>query len=129
MIRRLVLAIVGTTTLAVVAFGIPLGIAVARMYRDEAVAKLERDAAAGVTEVSAPLSTSDLPELPVETDGTHVAVYDPAGRRVAGDGPETAEDFVRAGANGPVSSDDVNGSFVVAVPVGNDENVVGVMRA
>ena len=75
------------------------------MYRDEAVANLERDATAGVAEVSAPLSPADIPELS-GTDGARVAVYDRQGSRVAGDGPSTAEDVVRGVTNGPVSSDD-----------------------
>src|SRR5205085_8768423 len=103
MTKRIVTAIVGITALAVAGFGVPLAITVARMYHDQAVAKLERDATAAAAEISLPLSPTDPPETPPTPDGAHVSVYNANGSRVSGDGPLTAEAPIRSAVNGPIT--------------------------
>jgi hypothetical protein len=127
--KRIVLAIVGITALAVVGFGVPLAITVAHMYRTEAISALERDANAGLAEVTLPLNATDRPELPVLTDGAHLSVYNAHWQRIAGDGPAVGDEAVQAAAAGPVNRSDLNGSLVVALPVGNDENVAAIVEA
>ncbi|MEY2448805.1 MAG: hypothetical protein QOH79_2281, partial [Acidimicrobiaceae bacterium] len=90
MSRRILLAIVGVTALAVVGFGIPLGITVAHLYRDEAVSGLERDANKAIAEIPVPASAVDLPELPTLDDGAQLAVYGGQSNRIAGVGPALA---------------------------------------
>lgn len=129
MSRRIVAAIVGITALAVTAFGVPLGITVANLYRDEAISQLQRDANRGVAEVSVPPSPTEHPELPALADGATLAIYDAHGNRIAGGGPDTADDVVANAVNGPVTRDAVNGMIVVAIPVASDEDLVAVVRA
>jgi signal transduction histidine kinase len=126
---RILLAIIGVTTVAVVGFGIPLAIVVAHMYHDQAIAELQRDATATAAETSAPPSPNDTPELPHDTGGARIGVYDPTGRRIAGTGPDPADDVTRSGTAGPITEKDIGGSIVVALPVGSDENVTAVVRA
>jgi len=131
MSRRILVAIVGVAVLAVVGFGVPLGIAVAHLYRDEAISKLERDANKTLAEVPAPFTTTDGLDVPRVTDGTQLAIYDGTGRRVAGQGPLEGDRPVRKALNdnGPVTSD-VDASIVVAIPLSSDdERVFAVVRA
>jgi signal transduction histidine kinase len=131
MTRRILVAIVGVTALAIVGFGIPLGIAVAHLYRDEAVSRLERDANRAMAEVPVPSSSNDVPELPALDDGTQLSVYDAQGRRIAGDGPAEADKPVRHAQAGPapVTANADAGSIVVAIPLSADEQVFAVVRA
>lgn len=43
--RRIVVSLVGLTTLAVVVFGVPLGFAAERLYHDEEIQRIQREAA------------------------------------------------------------------------------------
>lgn len=82
--RRLAAAMLLVAALAVVGFGVPLAVAVERLYRDEALLLLSQQAAAAVVAVPASFSGIDLPELPRAADGVDLALYDQAGRRLAG---------------------------------------------
>ena len=111
MTRRIVVAIIGVTALAIVGFGIPLGITVSHLYRDEAIARLERDANSAIAEVPVPLSAGDAPDLPPLDDGTQLAVYDGQGNRIAGDGPAIADKPSRSAqaGDGPVTANSAGG--------------------
>jgi signal transduction histidine kinase len=87
--RRLLVALVGTATLATVLFALPLAIVVQRLDHSEAVTALERDAtriAAFVPadEVARPRPVAQPAGL---SAGLTVGVYRAGGRRVAGAGP------------------------------------------
>jgi signal transduction histidine kinase len=129
--RRILLAIIGVTALAVVGFGIPLGITVSHLYRDEAISALERDANKAIAEIPVPSSVVDSPELPVLDDGTQLAVYDGNGHLVAGAGPPQADKPVTRAltTDAPVSADPEGDSIVVAIPLSSDEQVFAVVRA
>jgi signal transduction histidine kinase len=129
--RRILVAIVGVTALAVVGFGIPLGITVAHLYRDDAISALERDANKAIAEIPVPSSVVDSPELPVLDDGTQLAVYDGQGHLVAGTGPAQADKpVVRALTSAsPVTADPSGASIVVAIPLSSDEVVFAIVRA
>ncbi|MEY2422720.1 MAG: hypothetical protein QOI95_2787 [Acidimicrobiaceae bacterium] len=130
MSRRILLAIVGVTALAVVGFGVPLGIAVAHLYRDEAISALERDASKAIAEIPVPSNPGDAPELPPLHDQTKLAIYDGSGNRIAGEGPASADDPVRRAQSGsdPVTVDAAD-SIIVAIPLSNDEQVIAIVRA
>lgn len=126
--RRLLVAMLLVAALAVVGFGVPLAVAVERLYRDESLLLLSQQAAAAVVAVPASFSGIDVPELPRAADGVDLALYDPAGRRLAGTGPARADDAVAAtlAGAGPQRRPD---ALVVALPVSAEERVVGAVRA
>src|SRR5438034_1379285 len=90
--RQLLLAIAGITTLAIVLFVIPLAVAVQRLYHNEAVTQLERDA----TQVAAetPDDVERRPRMVALPHGVKpaltVGIYRKDGRRLAGEGPATS---------------------------------------
>src|SRR5215469_10519775 len=85
--RRVLIAILAVTALAVILFALPLGVAVQRLYRTEAVTALQRDAAraAAVVPDAIPGSAVSLPRRAASQPV--IGVYDTSGRRVAGSGP------------------------------------------
>lgn len=128
--RRILAAMVAVTALAVAVFAMPLAVAVQRVYRDEAVVRLEREAARAAIGVPATFATSgDPPELPASEPGTLLALYGADGRRVLGDGPERADRPVVGALAGRVAEGSLGGRIVVAVPVGGQERAVGAVRA
>jgi signal transduction histidine kinase len=126
---RIVRAIVAVTALAVVVLSVPLGLAVASVYRDEAVRRLVDDATQAATLVPAPLTPSDPAELPTPDDGAHLSLYAGDGRRLSGPGPAAADAVTRAALGGHVASAAAGAEVVAAVPVGSQEQVVGAVRS
>ena len=126
--RRVLVSILAVTAVGVILFALPLGVAVQRLYRTEAVTALQRDAAraaAVVTDtipggqVSLPRRSSSLPA---------VGVYDTTGRRVAGSGPGHSA-LAASGARAQVR-DAVEGSdLAVIAPIPSDQKAVGTVRA
>ncbi len=128
--RRVLLAIVSATALAVALFGIPLAVVVRNLYRTQVVLRLEREAANAAASILTPGGgAGDLTELP--TGGpARLAVYAPDGTRRAGEGPGRADITVRqAAAEATVQDGQVGRLHVVAYPVVVDETVVAVVRA
>ena len=129
MTRRVLTAMFLVVVLAIVGFGVPLALAVQRMYRDEAVTGLEREAAGAGAQVPASFLTSGDPvELPAPRRGTLLGLYLPDGRRVQGVGPQPGGPLVSAAATGRVAQT-TSGRFVVAAPLTNEERVYAVVRA
>ena len=54
--RRIIVSIVGVTVIALLVLGVPLALAVARLYENEEVLRLEREA----NEARSSVSTSEL---------------------------------------------------------------------
>ena len=130
MSRRILTAILTVTVLAVVLFGIPLAIGLRRLYRNEAVVRLEREAARAGIEVPASFETTGDPvELPTRHDATLIALYDRRGRRLQGHGPPRADTEVARALKGAVSDGAHGGELVVASPVTSEEHVFAVVRA
>ena len=126
--RRVLVAILAVTALAVILFALPLGVAVQRLYRTEAVTTLERDAAraAAVVPDTIPGSAISLPYRP--SSQPVIGVYDTSGRRVAGSGPPHS----RLAASGPQAQirDAVEGGdLAVIAPIPSDQKAVGTVRA
>ncbi len=114
--------------LAVAGFGIPLALSVQALYRDEALLMLAEQAARAAVAVPGTFARdNDLPELPDHVGDVDVALYDAAGDRVVGMGPAHADTAVsqalRDGSAQRRLSD-----LVVAFPISDQENVVGVIR-
>lgn len=125
----MLVAIVGVAASAVVLFAIPLAVALQRLYRDEAVASLERDA----TRISAavPDSIASHPKpVPLVTSMSQrlsVGVYTLDGRRVTGRGPAYSPIAGNAG-DGHVHEAVEHGLLTVSAPVPSDESIVAVIR-
>ncbi|MDQ2826107.1 MAG: hypothetical protein M3Y04_03950, partial [Actinomycetota bacterium] len=130
MSRRILAVILAVTAAAMAAFGVPLGVAVARLYRDQEVLRLEREATLASAGVSASsLSGPDPVELVSPTGPTMIALYDVSGQRLLGQGPDRADAPVRNAMGGGLSDGASAGTIVVAVPLSHDEAVFAVVRA
>ena len=126
--QRLVIAIASVAALAVVLFAVPLALVLQRTYRNEALLRLQRDTVAATREIDISRVASDSIELP---DNEGFAVYDIGGRRIAGtSGPQRADEVVRdaVSAQAPTSTAS-NGKLTVAVPLVDNEQITGAVRA
>jgi len=126
--RRLVIAIAGVAAVAVLLLAVPLGIVLSNHYRDEELLRLQRDTVAATREIDVPTNPADRVELPPSAD--RLAVYDRAGRRLAGAGPRLAPapvgEALRRGKLTETSSD---GVLSAAVPLLAHERVTGAVLA
>jgi signal transduction histidine kinase len=126
--RRVFIALVGVTALAVVLFAVPLGVVIARIDRDQAVLRLQRQATETAVLVpdderfGAPITLGSAPP------GGQLAFYDPAGARLAGTGPDSADAVTHTALSGAPSDADVDGQLVATVPVSDDQRVIGAVR-
>lgn len=128
--QRITVGILGVTAVAVLLFALPLAAAVNQLYRDEEIARLQRDA----TRVAAlvpdnPVSPTNQVQLPGSAArDSRMGLYAPGGDRVAGHGPSRSQ-IARAGSDGRVHQGAEDGQLVVTVPVPSDRDVVAVVRA
>lgn len=126
--RRLAAAIVGVTAGALLLFGLPLAFAVTRIYRDEELIRVQRQATVATQGIGPRIVTADPPEL--ATGGpVSFALYGRDGSRLQGPGPVRADDAVLEALRGRVGQSTAGGRLVVAVPVARSERVIGVVRA
>ncbi|MGH9165011.1 MAG: sensor histidine kinase, partial [Acidimicrobiales bacterium] len=104
--------------------------AAARIYRGREVTRLQREAtrAAGALPASG-LGAGDPVELPPPAAGVQLALYDSAGRRVAGRGPSTGGREVAAALRGDPADHRDGAWLAVAIPLLDEEEVVGAARA
>jgi signal transduction histidine kinase len=118
------------TVIAVVLFGAPLALAAARLYRGREVSRLEREAtrAAGTLPATG-LHGEDPIELPTPPAGVQLALYEPSGQRVIGAGPQTGGVEVASALRGHVTDHHAGRWLAVAVPLHDEEQVVGAARA
>jgi signal transduction histidine kinase len=128
--RRILTSMVSVTVLAVLVFAVPLGFAAARVYRGREVSALERAAtrAAGALPATG-LHGTDPIELPEHPSRVQIALYDERGVRVAGSGPATGGTEVFDALSGSVNDDHDGAWLAVAVPVHDEEQIVGAARA
>jgi signal transduction histidine kinase len=128
--RRIGRAIVLSTALALVTFGVPLALILARTYREQAVLSLERQASQAAQEV--PVSSllgAEPVDWPATAPGQELAVYRTDGARVVGTGPVRADPVVDRAIHGHLSDRAVGDRLAVAVPVVSEEQVFAVVRA
>jgi signal transduction histidine kinase len=116
------------TALALILFALPLGVAVQRLYRSEAVTALQADAAraAAVVPDSIPGGPLSLPPRPSSLTG--FGVYDMAGRLVAGSGPGRSA-LAASGTKAAVRNAVEGVELAVIVPIQSDQQAVGTVRA
>ncbi|MEO7572281.1 MAG: HAMP domain-containing sensor histidine kinase [Acidimicrobiales bacterium] len=114
---------------ALVGFGIPLAITVAARDRDQALLELSAEAASAAVAVPGSFAqANDLPELPDPAEEIDLALYSADGRRILGEGPPNADPLVAEVLDTGTARRD-RSQLVVAIPVTNEERVVGAIRA
>jgi signal transduction histidine kinase len=126
--RRLVLAIAGVATVAVLLFAVPLTIILGAANRTSDLLRLQRDTFAATRQIDVSRGTGDAIELPPSAD--RLAVYDRGATRIAGHGPARAPSVVRkALRTGKPAEAHGGGPLVIAVPLVSHERIVGAVRA
>lgn len=127
---RIVAITVLAAVLAIGLFGVPLAVAVAGYYVKEERAELERIAeSAALSAADELLRGQRLRPLPSTVSDTRLGLYRPDGNLEIGDGPTEADETVTAARRGDVATGTADDDLVVAVPMFDGNNVVGVMRA
>lgn len=127
--RRVLVAIVGVTALAVVLLAVPLAVALQRLYRDEAIVALERDATRVSAAVPDGIARHPKP-VPLPTGMSRqlsVGIYGLDGHKVSGRGP-TWSDVAGDAEDGREHEAVENGLLAVSAPVPSDERFVAVVR-
>lgn len=128
--RRILTSMVAVTLVAVIAFAVPLAIASSRIYRSREVSRLEREATRAVGSLPADgLHGRDPVDLPTPSGGIDLAIYDETGTLVVGDGPAAGDTEVQDALTGRVADDHDGSWLAVAVPIHDEEQVVGAARA
>lgn len=127
--RRILAAIVGVATLAVLGFGIPLAWTIRRIERDDAFSMLQREAARAAVEVPG-VGAGDSIELPGATEAhVTVGVYGADGARVAGNGPDRADKATAAALQGRLAQYSDAQAVAVGWPLTSNEQTFGAIRA
>lgn len=122
------LAIVGVAAAAVLALALPLAIGAERLYREDELLSLEREATAAARGFDARAQPGDPVEFGPSAD--ELAAYDVSGALLGGAGPPTPDDVVgRALSSGRVTDQSTDEHLIVAVPILASERVVGAIRA
>ena len=128
--RRILLAIFAVAALAIALFAVPLAVVVERFVDQDAMLRVERQAILATRVVPEDFATVHDPiELPANTAGIHLGLYDPRGSLVAGTGPKTADAATAGALTNHVTDTETDVSRVVAVPMSVDEQIIGVIRA
>lgn len=128
--RRILIAIVAVTAVAIALFGLPLALSVRNFVDEEAALRVERAAVLASRDIPADFASSQDPvELPVGANGITLALYDLTGRMVAGTGPHAADATTLQAMKNEIVDNEMAASRVVAVPVAANEMVIGVIRA
>lgn len=127
--RRILLAILSITGVAVLLFGIPLSILVDRLVEEDATLRIERQTVLAGREVPGDYaSSSDSVELPAGSAGVSLALYGADGVLVAGHGPATADPTALRALQNQIATDETESALVVAIPVTANEQVIGAIR-
>ena len=128
--RRLSVAIVAVATATLALFALPLAIVLRDGYRDQELLRLQRDTVAAARQIDLGTTAGDPVELPAGAD--RFAVYDAAGRRVAGspaDGPARADRLVADATQRRRPTTRIRpGALLAAVPLLTGERVTGAIR-
>ncbi|WP_103383845.1 sensor histidine kinase [Pseudonocardia dioxanivorans] len=131
--KRIVLLTVAASSVAILLFVLPLAVVAQRFYTRIEYAELESRAHTVVDRISDDVRDHEVPAVRLLNAGdedTGVALYGPDGARQVGDGPPKGEWLVGATVDtGEVHEGDVDGDLVVTVPIIDDGDVVGVVRA
>jgi signal transduction histidine kinase len=114
--RRVLIAVLAVTTLAVVAFFVPAALSIRSAQQRQDELELQREASVVATKVAADGLSASILE-PINAD--HVlGLYGPDGRLLAGEGPQRAtDDITRFGLGGAVAEGRTDDAIIAAVPV------------
>ena len=128
--KRIVTLAVLAAVLALVLFGVPFGVGLARSYTANERGELSRLATGTTVALSAAqMNGKDPVELPRTESNVAIGVYDTAGRRISGRGPARADAVVGSALHGGEAGGYNGADIVVAVPVADNEHVIGAVRA
>ncbi|HZB40764.1 MAG TPA: HAMP domain-containing sensor histidine kinase [Ilumatobacter sp.] len=115
--RRVLLAVLLTTTLAVVAFFVPASVAIHNAQRRGELLELQREASI-VANRLANLAVNDAEELQAILDAHHpLALYSTDGQLLVGTGPSAPDRIVQLALRGNFAEGYVGSDLVAAVPV------------
>lgn len=127
--RRIFSSIILTACIAIIVFGVPLAVAVQRLYRQQEIVRLQRLASEAVARVPASFASSGDPvEFPRSSSGS-VGLYARDGALFTGRGPSEPDASVRKALAGDEAMDESSRGYVVALPVTSEELVIGAVRA
>ena len=126
--RRILVAIVGVTAVATLVLTVPLVLIIARRENADSVLELQRAAQRASAELSTtPGQGGEHIDLPNVEENLQVGVYTPDGKRLAGRGPEVADEVTASAQH--VEVDGVVGSErILADPILVNEKLVAVVR-
>ena len=127
--RRILAAILGIATVAILAVSLPLTLRLGDQTRSDALRRLERAAttqAARFAVESNAIGDVELPDLAYEGDLT---AYGLGATKLAGEGPDKADAPTRSALDGQTENGIVNGELVIALPIVRELKVVGAVRA
>lgn len=128
--RRIILSIVGVVVVALLVLGVPLAIAVTRLYENEEVLRLQREASESLISVNTARVESGRSVLVGSDDpANRFVIYDRSGRRLGGRGPIEADSTTRAALDGDSADRRVGDRIIVAVPISTQKQVIGAIRA
>jgi signal transduction histidine kinase len=128
--RRIIVSIVGVTLVALLVLGIPLAVAVARLYESEEVLLLEREANEARSSVSAAsVERGDRIRVGSDDPANRFVVSDSSGERLGGKGPKRADATVKQALDGDTADERIGSRIIVAVPINGDEEIIGALRA
>lgn len=127
--QRVVRVALVAAAIALVLLAVPLAVAIqVSLFADER-GELERDAMAAAVRVGPDFAAGDPLELPPRSAEGQIGVYDGTLRLRSGTGPRTADTVTRRAFSDRVVHEHTGDELVAAVPVSNDERVIGVVRA
>ncbi len=126
---RILLALIAVSAIGIALFGLPLADVIQQFYRNETVLSLERQATEASGAVPHDFAVSGDPvELPTPELPAAIALYDPTGALVSGNGPATADLQATAALAGDISDTRDRGDITVAVPITSGETIIGAIR-
>lgn len=127
--RKIVTLVIAAAVVAISLFGMPFAAVVAKYNWDDERTELERVATGAALAVANDLSGSSAPQLPIAPRGTTLGLYSASGELRTGSGPAIADRVVARAGRGEIEEDDVGSNIVVAVPIMDNGNLIGVVRA
>lgn len=128
MTRRVLATVLVACTLGVTLFFVPMALLVRTMNGHTDLLELQRLSAVAARSVPADV-TRPVRWRPPDADSDHrYAIYAPSGRRVSGDGPDTADAAVLDALRGIVADSTTASEIVAATPLGPGTRPTGALR-